>query len=108
MYKHLLIATDGSDLAGKAVTTGLELAKHLKSSKVTVVTVTEPWTTVVTGELAFGFPLAEYEKATADNAARILSAVTDLAKASGVTCAFVHAKVNTPPMASWRPRGKRM
>jgi nucleotide-binding universal stress UspA family protein len=95
MYKHLLIATDGSDLAGKAVATGLELAKHLKS-KVTVVTVTEPWTAVVTGELAFGFPLAEYEKATADNAARILSAVTDLAKTSGVTCTVVHAKDQYP------------
>ena len=95
MYKHILIATDGSDLAGKAVTTGLELAKHLKS-KVTVVTVTEPWTAVVTGELAFGFPLAEYEKATADNAARILSAVTDLAKTSGVTCSVVHAKDQYP------------
>ena len=47
MYKHILIATDGSELAGKAVTTGLALAKQLKA-KVTAVTATEPWTAMVT------------------------------------------------------------
>ncbi|MFX8786246.1 universal stress protein, partial [Acinetobacter baumannii] len=26
MYKHILVATDGSDFAAKAVTTGFELA----------------------------------------------------------------------------------
>ena len=40
MYKHMLIATDGSELAGKAVATGLQLAKAL-GAKVTAVTVTE-------------------------------------------------------------------
>ena len=40
MYKHLLIATDGSDLARKAVEQGLALAKAL-SAKATAVTVTE-------------------------------------------------------------------
>ena len=29
MYKHILIATDGSELAAKAVTTGLQLAAAL-------------------------------------------------------------------------------
>jgi nucleotide-binding universal stress UspA family protein len=42
MYKHILIATDGSELAGKAVTAGLALAKRL-DVKVTVVTAIEPW-----------------------------------------------------------------
>ena len=44
MYKHILIATDGSELAGKALGQGLSLAKAL-GSQVTVVTVTEPWAT---------------------------------------------------------------
>ena len=43
MYKHILIATDGSELAGKAVAAGFALARELKAS-VTAVTVTEPWT----------------------------------------------------------------
>lgn len=41
MYKHILIATDGSDLARKGLEHGLSLAKTLKA-KVTVLTVSEP------------------------------------------------------------------
>ena len=51
MYAHILIATDGSDLAQRAVEQGLALAKTL-GSKVTAVTVTEPWTAAVSGEWA--------------------------------------------------------
>ncbi len=69
MYKHILIASDGSELAERAAVQGLELATALKA-KVTAVTVTEPWTAVVTGEMALGFPYAEYEKTAAENAAR--------------------------------------
>ena len=83
MYKHILIATDGSELAGKAVTTGLALAKQLKA-KVTAVTATEPWTAMVTGEAAFAFPVEEYEKAAAENAARILAEVSAAAKKQDV------------------------
>lgn len=41
MYKHILIATDGSELAAKGVDHGLALAKLL-GAQVTVMTVTEP------------------------------------------------------------------
>jgi universal stress protein family protein len=47
MYKHILIATDGSELAEKAIKTGLSLAKAL-GARATAVTVTEPWTSFVT------------------------------------------------------------
>ena len=90
MYKHILIATDGSELAGKAVTTGLALAKQL-GAKVTAVSATEPWTAMVTGEAAFAFPIEEYEKAAAENAARIFSGVAEAAKKHGVQCETVHA-----------------
>ena len=89
MYKHIMIATDGSELAGMAVSTGLALAKELKA-KVTAVTVSEPWTALVTGEMALGFPYQEYEKGAAESAARILAAVTETAKSSGVDCATVY------------------
>ena len=52
MYKHILIATDGSELASKAVGQGLALARAL-DAKALVITVTEPWTSVVTGEIVF-------------------------------------------------------
>lgn len=41
MYQHILIATDGSDLATKGLEQGLALAKAL-NAKVTVLTVSEP------------------------------------------------------------------
>ena len=94
MYKHILIATDGSELAGKAVTTGLALAKQLKA-KVTAVTASEPWTSMVTGEAAFAFPVEEYEKAAAENATRILGEVSAAAKIQDVACETV--RVNDFP-----------
>ena len=41
MYKNILIATDGSEFADKAVTEGLAFAEALNAS-VNLVTVTEP------------------------------------------------------------------
>ena len=41
MYKHILIATDGSELAMKGVEHGLALASGLKA-KATILTVSEP------------------------------------------------------------------
>lgn len=54
MYKHILIATDGSELATKAVEHGLVLAKAL-GAKATAVTVTESWVAVAPGEYAIAF-----------------------------------------------------
>ena len=42
MYKHILISTDGSEVAQKGVDHGLSLAKSL-AARVTVITVTEPF-----------------------------------------------------------------
>lgn len=42
MYKHILISTDGSELAQRGVAHGLELGKTT-GSKVTVVTVAQPY-----------------------------------------------------------------
>jgi nucleotide-binding universal stress UspA family protein len=95
MYKHILIATDGSELAEKAVKTGLGLAKAL-GARATAVTVTEPWTAFVTGEAMIAFPLDEYEKSAADRAAKILASVSSEAKQLDTTCATVHIKEQYP------------
>ena len=95
MYKRILIATDGSDLATKALAHGLSLAKAL-ASQVTVVTVTEPWATQVTGEVAIAFSFEEYEKAMAANAAEILSKASEAARKAGVSCSSVHVKERHP------------
>jgi nucleotide-binding universal stress UspA family protein len=90
MFKHILIATDGSELATKAVTAGLVLAK-MCGAKVTAVTATEPWTAIISGEAGAAFPVEEYEKGAAESAARILDAVATAAKAQGVAYEGVHA-----------------
>lgn len=91
MYKHILIATDGSELAEKAVKTGLTLAKVL-GAQATAVTVSKPWTSVVTGEASAGFPFDAYEKAAGDAAAKILASVSNVARQLNVTCATLHLK----------------
>jgi nucleotide-binding universal stress UspA family protein len=91
MYKHILIATDGSQLASKAVTTGLELAKAL-GARVTALTATDPWTAFPVAEgPALQFPVEEYQQWAEQNAQRILSAVRQKAETFGVACATVHA-----------------
>jgi nucleotide-binding universal stress UspA family protein len=90
MYKHILIATDGSELAGKAVDAGLELARLL-GARVTAVKASEPWSAMAaTGEAALAFPVDEYEKGAAEDAARVLGAVSAAAKKQGVACETVH------------------
>jgi nucleotide-binding universal stress UspA family protein len=95
MYKHILIATDGSELAQHAASQGLELARLLKA-KATAVAVTEPWTAMVTGEAGFGFPPGDYENWVVETAASVLGRVTEMAKAAQVDCATVHLKDHFP------------
>lgn len=95
MYAHILIATDGSELAEKAVEQGLKLAKTL-GSKAMAITVTEPWTAAVSGEWAVHFPVEEYEKVAATNAQKILDRVGEAAVRIGVACETVHIKDQFP------------
>jgi nucleotide-binding universal stress UspA family protein len=91
MYKHILIATDGSDLARKAVFEGLNIAKAL-GSQVTIVTVTEPWATQMVGEAAIAFPYETYNKTMAANAAEILAGASDAARSANVRWSTVHVR----------------
>ena len=95
MFKHILIPTDGSDLAERAASQGIELARIL-DAKVTAVTVTEPWNAVVIGDAAFGFPPADYEKGVIETATSVLARIAEMAKATGLQCATVHVKDHFP------------
>jgi nucleotide-binding universal stress UspA family protein len=98
MYKHVLIATDGSDLARKAVSTGLALAKAL-NAQASAVTVTEPWDALSMAALAergMRNPVADYDEAVASAANRILWGVSETAKKVGVSCATLHVKDRQP------------
>ena len=89
MYKHILIATDGSELANKAVAQGLDLAKAL-GAKATVVTVTEPWTAGAYETIPTPSLIDAYERAVTDSAALILAAVGDAARKREVACNTIH------------------
>jgi nucleotide-binding universal stress UspA family protein len=82
MFKHILIATDGSELARHAAVQALQLAKSLKA-KITAVMVTEPWLTMLTGA---------NEAAAAQDAAHALGAISELAKKAELTCATRQVK----------------
>jgi nucleotide-binding universal stress UspA family protein len=98
MFKHVLIATDGSDLAGKAVSKGLELAKQL-SAAATAVTVTEAWPPIeMAAEVERGKanPIDDYEARLAEWANGVLAKVTESARAMGVSCETVHVADQHP------------
>jgi len=88
MYRHILIPTDGSELAHKAVTHGLSLAKSV-GAKITVLTV-EPSFNVYDvpsskmNQMSGAY--AEYTKHAKEHAAKILGAAADEAKAAAVSC----------------------
>jgi len=90
MYRRLLIATDGSELAAKAEASGLALAKQL-GAQVVVVTATEPWSAMTNDVgFAFNFPIEEYEQAAAERAEQILTKVRADAQKMAVSCETVH------------------
>jgi nucleotide-binding universal stress UspA family protein len=64
MYTHILIASDGSALAGRGLDAGLELAAAV-GARATLVTVSDPWQAVMAAEpsgLALGAELREEQR----------------------------------------------
>jgi len=90
MYRHILIPTDGSEVAEHAVTNGLSLAKSV-GAKVTVMIVQEPFNWLAVPETrasqrqAFE-NLARHNEQVEKHAAGVLSRAADAAKQAGVPC----------------------
>lgn len=98
MYQHMLIATDGSELATKALEHGLALAK-LVGAQITIVTVTEPWSALDMAQKAREHrpnPVGQFEAIAAAAAKHILDDAAQRATAQGVSCDFVHVKDRQP------------
>lgn len=99
MYKHILISTDGSELAKKGVDHGLSLAKNL-DAKVMVVTVTEPFP-VYAGE-GWALGPGDFERYDADQirfAQELLAPIKASADKLGVTCETRHVPNRRPAEA---------
>ena len=102
MYKHILISTDGSDVAQKGVNHGLYLAKSL-AARVTVITVTEPFPYYAAASSAGWAPLpidiSGYEEGQKDAAEKLLAIVNEAATKLGVEASVVHVPDSTPAEA---------
>lgn len=101
MYKRILIATDGSDLAQKAVTHGLALAKCV-GAEALFLTATKMWSALeMTEDAQHGKPqpIEEYEGKSAKWASKILAACKKQAEQAEVTAAMIHVPDTDPDKA---------
>ena len=90
MYRHILIPTDGSELAEHAVTNGLALAKSV-GAKVTVIIVEDPfdWLSVPESRAAQRQSLdklAKHNEQVEKHITSVLSRAADAAEKAGVPC----------------------
>jgi nucleotide-binding universal stress UspA family protein len=98
MYTHILIPTDGSELAGKAVLAGIALAKRI-GAKVTALTVLLPFHVFTTDTQMLEDTPAQYKIRMQENAKKTLGAVASAAKAAGVACETVQVEREHPYQA---------
>jgi nucleotide-binding universal stress UspA family protein len=98
MYSNVLIPTDGSQLAGKAVEHGLALAKRI-GARVTVLTVLPPFHTFTTDAQMIEDTPDQYKVRMQKHAEKTLSAVAQAAQAAGVACETVQVEHEHPYQA---------
>lgn len=98
MYQHILMPTDGSELSGKAVEAGLQLAAAV-GARVTVMTVAEPFHALSLAVNQLEYTLDGYNQHVEKVADRILGEVSAKAKAKGVPCETVRVQHSHPYQA---------
>ena len=91
MFKNILVPTDGSDLASKAVEEGILFAKEV-GAKITAVTVTEPFNVLSLSPSELGYTPIEYRKYAEAYAKKLLDTVSAAAKSAGVVCETLHVE----------------
>jgi nucleotide-binding universal stress UspA family protein len=93
MYKHILIPTDGSELAQKGVEQGLDLAKAL-AAKITVTIATDAYPlaglAIGAGWVPSGEEMQEFDAAQKQFADQIFSKTRELAGAKGIAVETIH------------------
>jgi nucleotide-binding universal stress UspA family protein len=97
MFKHILIPTDGSPVAEKAIQAGVNLAAEMGAT-VTGYYAVEPAPVHLYGEgyLAERNLVEELERRAAQNAQKSVDEISKAAKAVGVKCDTVIGKPLTP------------
>ena len=101
MYRHILIPTDGSELAEHAVTNGLALAKSL-GAKVSVIVVEEPFDWFSVSETAarqISEETAKHAEQIKKHATSVLNRAVNAAKQAGVSCNTIQVEDKQPYQA---------
>ena len=98
MYTNILIPTDGSELAGKAVQHGIALAKRIVAN-ITVLTVLAPFHVLTTDTQMLEDTSTSYQVRIQEHAEKTLGAVARAAKEAGVPCEMVHVEHEHPYQA---------
>jgi nucleotide-binding universal stress UspA family protein len=95
MYRHILIPTDGSELAEKAVDQGFGLAKVLGST-VTVLRVTNVPAPMVYEGVVVALPTEEIRAEIAARVAEHFTALKSKAAGLGLDIETIHAEEDSP------------
>ncbi|SHM23472.1 Nucleotide-binding universal stress protein, UspA family [Paracoccus solventivorans] len=104
MYKHILIATDGSELALKGLRQGLGLAR-ISGAKVTVLTVIEPLRPQVLAaaqRAGIEDPVGRYDQQIDEMMKERLASIQAEATEQGVTVEPIHEVDDSPAEAILR------
>jgi nucleotide-binding universal stress UspA family protein len=100
MYRHILIATDGSKPSERALSAGLSLAKHL-GAEASVIVVEAPFSD-------FDMPAGNQGERIKQHAASVLRSAAEAGKQNGVACDRIQVgstKVHDAIIANARERG---
>jgi nucleotide-binding universal stress UspA family protein len=92
MYRHILIPTDGSELADHGVAHGLALAKYV-GAKTSIIFVVEPFPEM-TGR--FLETVARYVELRKEQATSVLDVAANAAKQAGVPCDTIQVENAQP------------
>jgi nucleotide-binding universal stress UspA family protein len=98
LYSNILIPTDGSELAGKAVQHGIALAQGI-GAKVIALTVLPPFHVFTTDTQMLEDTPPQYKARMQQHAEKTLGAVAHKAQAVGVACETVHVEHEHPYQA---------
>src|SRR5580700_6906682 len=98
MYTNILLPTDGTDLAGKAVGHGLALAKRI-GAQVTVLTVSPPFHMFTADTEMLEDTPAQYKARMHEQAGHVLGAVARAAQDAGVSCEGIEVEHEHPHQA---------
>ena len=95
MYRHILIPTDGSELAEHGLAHGLALAKSL-GARASVIFVVEPFSEM-TGRMLEA--VARYAELRKEQAASVLDRAANAAREAGVSCQTIQVESGQPHQA---------